>query len=90
MPNGLQQIQYEYINGELYYRRTVNGVASSYLLLTNNEEVTINEFSILQEIGQDWQGETCTKSITARIIFTVDNKTFPVTATSAPRRNQLY
>ncbi len=87
---GLQQIQYEFANNEFYYRRTVNSNVTTSTLLASDEDVTINNFSILQEMGQDWEGTTCTRSITAKLVLTVDNKTFPVTASTSPRRNQLY
>ncbi len=88
--SGLTQIQYDYVEGTLYYRRTVSGQTTSHVLLGPDDEITINAFTIIREIGIDWQGTSCTKSITVRLGLTVANQNFALTASAAPRRNQLY
>ena len=88
--SGLEQIQYDYAEGALYYRRTINGATASYVLLGAGDEVTVSSFAVLREVGLDWQGTPCTKSITVRLSLLVKNETFAVTASASPRRNQLY
>ena len=86
-----EQIDYDWdsSNGVLYYRRKVSGSTTSYPLLGDGE-VTINSFTVTSETGLDWQGVSCTKSVTVSIAIAIDGKTFTMTASAAPRRNQFY
>ena len=88
--SGLQQVQYDFTGGTLYYRRTVNGNTTSHVLLGAGDDATVTTFFVLREIGQDWKGFPCTKSITIRMEIQADNATFSVTVTACPRRNQDY
>lgn len=87
---GVQLIQYEFDGGTLYYRRTVNGTTTSYVLLGGNDDVTVSSFNVDREVGVDWQGNNCTKSITLQVTFVVDDRTLSLTASADPRRNQIY
>ncbi len=86
-----QQIDYEWDTGDrvLYYRRNVDGSTTSYPLLGDGE-VTIDSFTVTYETGLDWQGTSCTKSVSVSIAIAIDGKTFTMTASAAPRRNQIY
>ncbi|MDY6914170.1 MAG: prepilin-type N-terminal cleavage/methylation domain-containing protein [Planctomycetota bacterium] len=88
--SGLEQIQYDYTGSTLVYRRTVSGQTTSSDLLGTGDNITIIAFTVTREMGQDWQGLDCTKSITAYLSFTIDNQTTETTFSAAPRRNQLY
>ena len=88
--SGLQLVQYEYLDGKLYYRQTVNGTTEGYILLDSDEDVTLAAFAATAETGTDWQGLSCTKSVTLRITFAVGGRTFSLSASADPRRNQLY
>jgi len=88
--SGVTEIQYENVGGELVYRITKNGVQTPYVLISATGKVRLSSFDVVQELGQDYQGTPCTKSITVRLVLEVDGKLFPSTATAAPRRNQLY
>jgi len=88
--SGLEQLKYDFTGGVLYYRRTVSGQTTSHVLLGSGDEVTVSDFTVTREVGQDWQGTPCTKSITASLSLAAGGYTFSVTASAAPRRNQLY
>ena len=90
--SGTQQIQYEYDAGQrtLLYHVTVNGSKTTHTLFGGQDDVTVRSFHAIYELGKDWQDLDCTRSVTVRIEFEVDNQTFAVTASAAPRRNQLY
>ncbi len=88
-----QQIDYEWDtgNGVLYYRRTVDGSTTSYPLLGDGE-VAIDSFYVTYQTGPYWKDPNilCTKSVSVSISIAIDGKTFTMTASAAPRRNQLY
>jgi len=87
--SGLDEIEYEYVDDVLYYRRTTGGQTASQTLLGDGD-ITLDVFAVQSTTGQDWQGLTCTKSVTIRMQFTADNQTFTMTVSAAPRRNQTY
>ena len=87
--SGLQQVQYEFLgDGKLYYRRTVGGATTSYVLL--GDDMTVSSFSVTSEMAEDGEGMLYTKSVTAHLELAVDNETMVVTASASPRRNQEY
>ena len=86
----VQQIQYEFSDSTLYYRQTINGSVEESILLGSADDVTVSTFHVIREVGLDWQGLPCTKSITVRLGLVIDNQTFWVTASASPRRNQEY
>jgi type II secretory pathway pseudopilin PulG len=89
--DGLEMIQYESVyDGKLYYRRTVNGNTTQYVLIGDSDEVTVSNFTAYNEMAQDGEGVWYTKCVTARLEVLVDDKRFTVTASAAPRRNQEY
>ena len=89
--SGVEGIRYEYDYQTqiLTYHRTVDGVTASYPMLGAGD-VELTTFYAMGELGQDWQGVACTKNVTLRVEFTVDGEITRVTASAAPRRNQLY
>jgi len=87
--SGLQQIQYEFLgDGKLYYRRTVSGVTTSYVLL--GDDVSVSTFYVTSKMAEDGEGILYTKGVTVRLELVVDNQTMVVTASASPRRNQEY
>lgn len=93
--SGITEVQYDFTGGQLLYRVTQNGTQSSHVLVdgpagAGANEAQISAFTVLREVGLDWQGFECTKSATVRLVLSIDGDTFGVTATAAPRRNQTY
>jgi hypothetical protein len=90
--SGLTQIEYEhdYSNKRLLYRRTVGGETTTSTLLGGDDGIEVRVFYLTYELGQDWQGLDCTKSVTIHLAFDSDNQTVDVTASGSPRRNQTY
>lgn len=85
--SGLQQIQYEYIGGVLYYRRTVNSVQSTHVLIGDRADgIVISAFSIVREDS----AEGVPLSVKARLVLAKGTASFAVTASAAIRRNQEY
>jgi len=88
--SGITNIEYENDAGQLVYRITIDGVQTSHVFIPRSGKVQVSSFDVVQELGQDYQGVDCTKSITIRLVLDIDGKSFPATATASPRRNQLY
>jgi ABC-type microcin C transport system permease subunit YejB len=88
--SGISQIQYELSGSTLIYRVTKSGVETTQNLVAPGDDVNINSFAITEETGQDWQGLDCTKSLALTVVFTMDGKDYPFTATARPRRNIVY
>ena len=86
----VDEIHYEYTGGQLIYRVTKSGTPISHVLISNSDDVQIIGFAVEREAGLDWQGFDCTKSITVRIVVQIEGKSFGMTASAAPRRNQTY
>ena len=85
--SGLQQIQYEYTNGELHYRRTVSGVQSDDILTGDGaDEIVISAFSIVREDSD----EEVPLSVKVRLVLARGTASFAVTASAAIRRTQEY
>ncbi len=85
-------ISYQYTGaGDLVLNRTATGGATeSYTLISATGEPKLTGFYVIQEIGQDSLGQTCTKSVTIRLSMEVDNQNTEQTISVSPRRNQLY
>lgn len=85
--SGLQKIQYEYIDGKLHYRRTVNGVQSDDILTGDGaDEIAISTFSIVREDSS----KGVPLSVKVRLVLDRGPASFAVTASAAIRRNQQY
>ena len=84
------QIQYELSGGTLYYRRTVSGTQSEYVLLGSDERVSVQSFEVASQSGEDFEGTPCTKTVTIRLVLDVDGQSYPVSASVSPRRNQIF
>lgn len=77
--------------GDLVLTRTVTGGSTeSYTLISATGKPKLTGFYVIQEIGTDSKGQTCTKSITIRLSIEVDNQNTEQTISVSPRRNQLY
>jgi len=83
------ELEYEYVDGALYYRRTISGQTTSQTLLGDGD-ISLDVFAVQSTTGEDWQGLTCTKNVTIRMQFSADNQTFTMTVSASPRRNQTY
>ncbi len=88
--SGVTEIHYEFSDGQLLYRLTEGGQPTTHQLISSTDDIKITEFAVLREVGQDWQGIPCTKSITTRIVLKAGGRSHGMTTTSAPRRNQTY
>jgi len=86
----LTEIEYQFDGDTLWYRRTAAGSTQSYELLGANDDVKVAAFAVLREIGQDWQGLPCTKSLSIRLELAEGNLSKAVTASVSPRRNQEF
>ena len=93
-PN-ITEIEYEFIGGKLLYHVTESGVQTTHILIDDpatqkSEKVQVTSFSVLREVGKDWQGIDCTKSITVRLVLLIDDQSLGLSTTAVPRRNQIY
>ena len=85
--SGLEQIQYEYTDGQLHYRCTVSGQQTDQVLIGDgSDDITISDFSILRE--DDAEGGPV--SVKVWLVLARGNESFPVTASAVIRRNQEY
>ncbi len=87
------EIEYELVDGALYYRRTVNGEEVTQTFISSDENVQI-QFTVTTppELGTavDEEGVTYTyiKSVTINLTLSSGSNTFKLTASACPRRNQ--
>jgi len=88
--SGITEIQYEFTGTGLTYRVTKNGVQTSAALVAADDDVQVYSFAIVPEMGQDWEGFDCVKSLALQITFEIDGKRFPHAASARPRRNMVY
>lgn len=90
--SGLTLTEYEFIpaTGIMWYRQTINGTQTSYPILTPDDGVQINGFNISYSYGQDYQGQLCTKVMTAWLDLQVGQNKFAVTTSISPRQNQEW
>ena len=83
-------MEYELVGSVLVYRTIQGGVPTSHSLVAATDSVQLSSFSIVDEDGQDWQGLDCVKALVISVVFQVDGKQYPFTATARPRRNIVY
>lgn len=86
------EVRYEYNSStqSLLYKTVTGAGTQTQTLLGGDDGVKVLSFYALYEIGPNWEGVDCTKSVTIRLSFEVGGQTLSVTASAAPRRNQLY
>ena len=90
-PSGdISQIEYLQSEAILVYRITKATGVTSHALIGTTDEVQISSFTITDENGQDWQGLDCVKALVISVVFEIDGKQYPFTATARPRRNMVY
>jgi prepilin-type N-terminal cleavage/methylation domain-containing protein len=87
--SGVTLIRYELTGGTFYYYRTAGGTIDSEVLLAPGEDVSVNALTITRQTAVR-DSVTYTRSVTAKITFSADGRTFSVTASAGPRRNQDY
>jgi len=88
--DGLTAIEYQLVDGTLYYRQTVNGTESSHPIISSAGEVQIDDFQVSRETAIDGEGLTYTKTLTAKLSLKVGANPFRVTASACLRRNLTY
>ena len=89
--SGLQQVQYEYVTGgTLYYRRTVTGSTSSYVLIGGDGEVAVSSLVFTSLMAQDDHGVWYTKNVTACMTLSLGGQPMVLSASASPRRSQTY
>lgn len=90
-PDGLQMIRYESpYDGKLHYYRTVNGDTSEYILIGDEEPISVESFYVSGEKAQDGEGVWYTTRVSAQLRLYVGDNFFFVSASACPRRNQEY
>jgi prepilin-type N-terminal cleavage/methylation domain-containing protein len=88
--SGVTLIRYELAGGTLFYRRTVGSTTTSEVLLAPEDQVSVDSFIVTRQTGLR-DTLIYTQSVTAQITFTAGaGRTFTVTASADPRRNQEY
>jgi len=88
-----RQVRYSFDadNQVLNYEERINGVLTEQqVLLGNGQDVQVVNFHATIQIGKDWQGVTCAKSVMAFLTFQQDGRQTSVSASASPRRNQIY
>jgi len=87
----LIQYHYDAEQGVLYYRPTIGGETNSYALMGGSgAEVQPVSCYFSYQLGQDYQGTECTKSVTVSLEIQAGANRRTVTASASPRRNQIY
>ena len=91
-PGEPTDLEYEFLNGSLWYRQTLSGVQESYELIGPSDGLTITHFQILAcQVDEDKDGTwDYTRDITAEMTLQIDGNTFAVTASTNPRRNLAW
>jgi type II secretory pathway pseudopilin PulG len=88
---GLDEIRYEYDDAnQSLQRKDVSGGGTQTYTMLGGGDLAVTSFYASSQIGQDWQGTDCTKSVTVYLQIRIDGQTHTVTASGAPRRNQIY
>ena len=80
---GPDEIQYVLEGGSFYYRTIEDGATSSYMFLSADDEVTVQQFSIETEVEAS---RTTLVKVTLDLL--AGGQSFSVTASGCPRRNQ--
>jgi hypothetical protein len=87
-PDGITDIQYELLNGTLYYRRTIGGTQTTVEMIRSDESVKIDSFAFTRQTGVEDDGTTIyTKVLTATLGMRSGDNRFDVTASVCPRRS---
>ena len=81
------EIEFELLDGTLWYRETEDGTTSSYPMLSPADGLTINSFRVDSEIDTDPNGVDFTSKVTATLAITVNDNPFAITTSTNPRRN---
>ena len=85
--SGLTLVEYELVEGVLWYRQSHGVSTDDYAVLGGGDGVTVNDFWVAREIGVDGEGQSYTRNITARLDLSVGPNRFAVTSSTNPRRN---
>ena len=81
------RIEYEWINGTLWYSRVGGASSGKWPILGPADGVVIEQFNIGSQTALDGEGAIYTKSITVSMDVQVDSNHFTVTASTNPRSN---
>ena len=87
---GITNIEYEFVDGVLYYRQTINGEQTSQELISSDDAARVVSFTVSREtaIGED--DLIYTRSVTATLKLQAGDNQFTITASACPRRNMNY
>ena len=87
---GITNIEYEFVDGVLYYRQTINGEQTSQELISSDDVARVVSFTVSREtaIGED--DLIYTRSVTATLKLQAGDNQFTITASACPRRNMNY
>jgi len=88
--DGITNIEYELVDGVLYYRQTINGEQTSQELISSDDVARVVSFTVSSEtaIGED--DLIYTRSVTATLKLQAGDNQFTITASACPRRNMNY
>jgi len=88
--DGITNIEYELVDGVLYYRQTINGEQTSQELISSDDVAKVVSFTVSREtaIGED--DLIYTKSVTATLKLQAGDNRFTITTSACPRRNMSY
>lgn len=88
-PQAPTRLEYELVDGVLYYRRTIGGKETSHVLVGNGE-VQVEGFEVTCETVQDGEDPAYTRTVQVELTLRsgVNRRTF--TASACPRRNLTY
>lgn len=84
---GIEMLEYELLDGTLYYHRSVNGVESSVALIAADGDVQVTRFEISRQTAVDDDQVEYTQTLTVRLGLKVGANAFEVTSSVCPRRN---
>jgi len=86
----VEEIEYEFVDGALHYRRTIAGEQASQTLLPAGDDVQVQDFVVTRQMAQDHLGVWYTQSLTVSLTLTCGNDSLSVTGSVCPRRNMTY
>lgn len=84
------QIRYQLSDGTLYYVRAVGGTETEHVLLGGDGRVTVRAFELDHQTGPDSEGIDSVKTVTLRLVLSVDGQEHTVSASVSPRRNRTF
>ena len=85
-------VEYEFLNGSLYYRQTLGATVNTYTLIGPADGVTITHFTVIaHQIDANKNGSYAdaadyTAEVIAEMTLQIDGNAFAVTASTNPRR----